>query len=567
MKTTLLSLVICFIATTAFAQWSTSSSTNTVVTNAAGCLDDSLDNPRTILITDALGNFFVTWSDKRSGIKNVYVQKFNSSGTAQWTANGIGIASSTNNYQVYPSVAADDAGGCAVVWADSAKTSATSFDIKAQRFNSTGTAQWAAGGINICNLNNHQITPKIISDGGGGYYISWCDERGTPGIGSIYIQRVNSAGAAQLTANGIIVTGSVVLFSEQHFLLKEGVNAVTVYGHYNGTNFDIKAQKYNSTGAAQWGASGVNIVATANEEAYFDAAIDNSGNVFAAWESYTPPNFAVADNYVQKINSAGLVQWAAAGVAVSTAVNDQFWPAVAPDNAGGVMVAWEDYSQDPANASSDVYMQKINLVGTAVFAANGIVVSNALNSQYTPRIVSDGSGGAVVSFPDFRNAAGLDLYAQRINNTGTPLWAVNGILAGSAANSQAGQDMLVSNSGTVIGFYDDRTTANCFNLYLQRLNFDGTLGNLATSVTDIIPLRDKIKVYPTLMHNVLVIENNNLFAVDMRLMDMNGRILFNQKIPAASKVNTNINHLAAGVYMSDYLLKDGRRVKLPLMKQ
>ena len=182
-------------------------------------------------------------------------------------------------------------------------------------------------------------------------------------------------------------------------------------------------------------------------------------------------------------------------------------------------------------------------------------------------ILSDGSGGAVVSFPDFRNAAGLDLYAQRINNTGTPLWTVNGILAGSAANSQAGQDMLVSNSGTVIGFYDDRTTANCFNLYLQRLNFDGTLGNLATSVTDIIPLRDKIKVYPTLMHNVLVIENNNLFAVDMRLMDMNGRILFNQKIPAASKVNTNINHLAAGVYMSDYLLKDGRRVKLPLMKQ
>lgn len=566
MKTGLLTIIICFFSITAFSQWSTISSANTVVTNAAGCLDDSLTNPRAAVITDAAGNFFVTWSDNRSGVKNVYVQKFNAAGVAQWTANGIRIAASTN-YQVYPQAAVDDAGGCTVVWADTAIGSATSFDIKTQRFNSSGTAQWTAGGITVCNLANHQASPKIISDGGGGYYISWSDERTTAGIGAMYIQRINSTGTAQLTANGVLVSGSVVYFPEQHFLLKENTNAVIVYSHYNGTDFDIKAQKYNTAGAAQWGASGVNVVATANEEAFADAAIDNSGNVFVAWESYPPPNFDVANTYVQKLNSSAAVQWAAGGVVVSNAVNDQFWPAVAPDNSGGVMVAWEDYSQDVSNSISDIYMQKFNAAGTAAFTANGIVVCNATNSQITPRIVSDGSGGVVISYPDLRDGLSFDLYAQRINSAGTAQWAANGIVAANAANFQLGEDMVVSNSGTIIGFYDDRTTSLCFNLYLQRINFDGTLGNLPTAVTDIIPLKDKIKVYPTLMHSELIIENNNAFTVEMRIMDMNGRIVIRQTVAANSKLTTNVNQLPAGVYLSDYLLKDGRRVKLPLMKQ
>ena len=566
MKSILLFFLVSVLSLPAFSQWTTSSLTNTVVMNAAGCLDDSLENPKARVITDAAGNFFVTWSDNRFGIKNVFVQKFNASGVAQWTANGIRVAGSTN-YQVYADVAADDAGGCAVVWADTAIGSLTSFDIKAQMFNSSGTAQWTIGGVTICNATNQQKTPKIISDGGGGYYTSWCDERTTAGVGAMYIQRINSSGVSQLTANGVLVTGSFVFFEEQHFLLKEGTNAVIVYGQYNGSDFDIKAQKYNTAGAAQWGATGINVVATANEEAYLDAAIDNSGNTFVSWESYAPPNYDVSNDYVQKINSAGTIQWAAGGVVASAAVNDQFWPSVGPDNAGGVSVTWEDYSQDVNNSISDIYMQKFNSAGTAAFAANGIVVCNAANEQYTPRIVSDGSGGSIISYPDFRTGTGIDIYTQRMNSSGVAQWTANGVVTANAANYQAGQNMVVSNSGVIIGFYDDRTTPFCSNLYLQRINFDGTLGNLATGITNINPLLDKIKVYPTLMHSTLIIENNNSFAVDMRMMDMNGKIVLNQKIAAGTKITTSVNHLAAGVYMSDYTLKDGRRVKLPLMKQ
>jgi hypothetical protein len=566
MKKPLLALAICFFSTLSFSQWSNNSAVNTVVMNAAGCIDDTADAPRAVIITDVLGNIFCTWSDKRSGAKNVYVQKFDAAGVAQWTANGIRIAASAN-YQVHPKVAADDAGGCTVVWADSV-SAANKYDIKAQRFNNTGTAQWTAGGINICNQANNQLTPRIIPDGSGGYYISWHDKRATiSGEGSIYIQRVNSAGAAQFAANGIILTNSFVVFSDQHFLIRENSNAVIVYSHYNGNTFDIKAQKFNTAGTTQWGAAGINVIATNNDEAYFDAAIDNSGNLFVSWESYPPPNYDISDALVQKINSAGVLQWNVNGVIASSAANDQWIPVVAPDNAGGVWVAWEDYRQDVNNLISDIYAQRITTAGSAALTANGVIVCNAANSQNAPKITTDGGTGMVVSFMDERSGSNFDIYAQRMNNAGVAQWANNGLVVANAPNSQVAQDMLVSNSGNIIGFFDDRATANCFKYYMQRLNFDGTLGALNTAVTDISPLTDKLKVYPTLMHSALLVENNNPFAVQMRLMDMNGKIVLQKIIGAGSRTPVNVQHLSAGAYLSDYILKDGRRVKLMLMKQ
>jgi hypothetical protein len=547
------------------AQWSTNSAVNTAVFNATGCMDDSLENARAVIVTDAVGNSFCTWSDNRSGTKNVYVQKFNAAGVAQWTVNGIRIAA-TAGYQIGARVVADNAGGCVVVWADSTE-SVTRYNIKAQKLNAVGTSQWTEGGIVLCNAANNQLNPRIINDGGGGYYVSWYDERVLAGVGSIYLQRINGSGVSQFTANGIVINNSVVLFPEQHFLLKENTNAIIVYSHYNGNNFDIKAQKINDAGVAQWIATGLNVIASNNEEAYFDAAVDNTGNLFVAWESYSPPNYDVGNIYVQKINSSGVLQWTPNGVVGSTAVNDQYWPAVAPDNAGGALVAWEDYSKDPTNVMSDIFVQKYNSNGSAAFKTNGIAVCDAPNSQYTPRIVSDGNGGAIICFTDERNGGIPDIYVQRINSNGTMPWPVNGIAIANAVNTQKGADMVVANNGVVAGFYDDRTTLLCFNYFLQRINLDGTLGELTTSVTDLNPLKDKLKVYPTLMQHSLWIDNQNAFSVEMRIIDIQGRVVLIKTLSPQSRTLINVTPLVSGIYWSDFLLKEGRRVKVVLMKQ
>lgn len=540
---------------------------NTTVTTAAGCADDSTYYPLSATVTDAAGNVFITWSDNRTGEYNIYVQKFNSDGVAQWTANGIRVAASASK-QLSPALAADGAGGCAISWADSAGTTG-GYEIKAQYLNANGNAQWTAAGIAVCSTVNNQLYPKIISDGAGGYYISWYDERTTAGVGAIYYQRLNSAGTAQYTANGLVVTGSNVEndFASQHFLLADNGNAVEVWSQFTGNNYDIKAQKYNSAGVAQWTATGVSVSSSSNFEVYYNAVMDNASNLYITWESYSAPDYGVADVYAQKINSAGALQWGSNAKLICGANNDQWTPVVAPDNAGGAFFAWQDYRNDPNGFIADIYAQKVNAAGAVVFAANGVAVSTATNDQLFPAIVYDNTGNAIISFMDYRTGTELNLYAQKINGSGVAQWTADGIPVANAANNQVIMQSVAVNSGAILAFYDDRSTLGCYKPFLQRLNFDGSLGNVTTAVPDIITARDKLKVYPTLMHTTLIAENNNAYAVPMRIMDISGRVVWQQTLPAYSRTSTDVSRLPAGVYLSDYLLKDGQRVKLPLVKQ
>src|SRR5262249_51400896 len=47
--------------------------------------------------------------------------------------------------------------------------------------------------------------------------------------------------------------------------------------------------------------------------------------------------------------------------------------------------------------------------------------------QANPVIVSDGAGGAIVAWQDFRNAGDYDIYVQRVNAAGVPQWTANGV--------------------------------------------------------------------------------------------------------------------------------------------
>jgi hypothetical protein len=48
------------------------------------------------------------------------------------------------------------------------------------------------------------------------------------------------------------------------------------------------------------------------------------------------------------------------------------------------------------------------------------VVSAAASEQSAAAIVSDGAGGAIVAWQDYRGGMGADIYAQRILATGVP---------------------------------------------------------------------------------------------------------------------------------------------------
>ncbi len=70
------------------------------------------------------------------------------------------------------------------------------------------TPQWTPGGVAITNTNstiNNTYPPLATADGAGNTFVAWLDNRNSTNR-DIYIQKFNSSGVAQWTANGVRLT-------------------------------------------------------------------------------------------------------------------------------------------------------------------------------------------------------------------------------------------------------------------------------------------------------------------------------------------------------------------------
>src|SRR5438067_943405 len=72
-----------------------------------------------VLAPDGAGGVFVAWEDARSGILSVYAQHLTSSGAivTGWPADGLKICSA-NSTQQAPAIASDGSGGAFIAWQD-----------------------------------------------------------------------------------------------------------------------------------------------------------------------------------------------------------------------------------------------------------------------------------------------------------------------------------------------------------------------------------------------------------------------------------------------------------------
>ena len=106
------------------------------------------------------------------------------------------------------------------------------------------------------------------------------------------------------------------------------------------------------------------------------------------------------------------------------------------------------------------------------WTANGTLLSSAASDQFEPTIAPDGAGGAVVAWADFRDGTSYDIYAQHLLTSGVdPAWTTNGTLLCNATNNQRGPTIIADGEGAIVTWYDARTGTN--DIYAQRVYFCG----------------------------------------------------------------------------------------------
>ena len=143
---------------------------------------------------------------------------------------------------------------------------------------------------------------------------------------------------------------------------------------------------------------------------------DGKGGTVVVWEDYrTGKDW---DVYTQRIDASGNIVWDASGVAICRAGDNQRRFRIVR-NANKIIVVWNDRR---ARTNWDVYAQAIDLSGKILWAEGGVPVCTTPAGQTTREILSDGAGGVIVMWSQWR-----DLYMQRIDANGNSAWGIDGI--------------------------------------------------------------------------------------------------------------------------------------------
>jgi hypothetical protein len=180
---------------------------------------------------------------------------------------------------------------------------------------------------------------------------------------------------------------------------------------------------------------------------------------------------------VASLSGVVLADWptdASTNAPVVTADYNQGSHRVIADGSGGFFAVWKDYREDSENTLADIYAQRFDADGNPLWAINGVPVCNDAYNQEAPKICLDGSGGCIISWEDQRSGDDEQrIYAQRLNESGIPQWIHNGIMVSQSPPDDEYQycPWLVSDSqgGAIISWYIEND-----GIYLQRLSSSGS---------------------------------------------------------------------------------------------
>ena len=342
--------------------------------------DDFRVNDDTIAIqsspdidVDPSGNFLVTWESQKNSDYNIYAQRFNS--LCQPLNTNFLVNDSTSGNQKSPACAEGFNGVSIIVWQDSRNGN---YDIYEQKYNSSGNTIGSNFKVNDNPGNSSQQEPAL--EFYSNLVICWQDER--EGNLDIFHQLYNSLGL-ELDSNLKINDNADSTQYRPSVAVESMGNFVVVWQDQRNGNFDIYGQRYNSSGNTLGGNFKVIEDIGNFYQGYPKVACDKRGNFVVVWQDQRNGDY---DIYAQRYNSSGVK------IEVNFRINDdmgnsyQGQPDVAMDGAGSFAVVWKDKRE----GNYDIYAQRYSSNGNPDGKNYKVNNSPDLNEQSQPAVAAKG---------------------------------------------------------------------------------------------------------------------------------------------------------------------------------
>ncbi len=468
-----LALFVFALVAPALAAWPDDPTVNVPVSLAQGAKSD------VFVVTDGAGGAIVAWEDQRTDDRDLYAQRVAANGTVLWTADGVPVCTAAGDQALYHSststtgftpLVSDGTGGAWIVWQDERAFAARARDVYVQHLDAGGHALLTTNGVAVAARTGMEDQPTACRDGADGLIVVWQDKNDDPVFYDIHAQRIDGGGQPLWNGGQSLPVVAFAWDQDGPTVCADGQGgAFVAWSDARDDVGDVYAQRLDTAGTALWTANGIPVATGSGGQDAITARRAEDGDVLLAWvdrRSGSP------DIYGQKLAAAnGAPRWTAGGSTVCTAAESQYRPALDTDGASGAVVAWFDYrdaSGPPWNLN--IYAQRITAAGAPAWALNGVAVCAALDAQRDVDLVADGSGGAFLAWEDNRSGTGLeDIYAQHVDDAGRPQWADDGVAVCVAPGNQQRPDLVRGADGIIVTWPDDRDSLYEPDVYCDRV--------------------------------------------------------------------------------------------------
>jgi len=231
-------------------------------------------------------------------------------------------------------------------------------------------------------------------------------------------------------------------------------------------------------------------------------------------------------------------QWDDNGIKVADATTSFLGLDAVSDDSGRVYFAYQDTSL----GDIDIFLQKLDQTGNFTWTGTGITVINAADNQEYPSIAADISGGVFVAWQD---NVDNKIYIQHIDKNGTKLWNESGVKVCTENSPQSEVKIASDNNGGVfLVWKDKRNGSSNADIFIQ--HFDGT-GNRSWLDTGV-----PVTTAGGNQSNYKIINTQNSELIVVWVDERNGnRDIYTQKISSSGTAEWTSNGTALVTNSSD----------------
>ena len=190
---------------------------------------------------------------------------------------------------------------------------------------------------------------------------------------------------------------------------------------------------------------------------------DGAGSAIITWNMIAGSPVTSWEVLAQKVDTSGTTLWGP-GVSVGHKLTDELYPDIVSDGAGGAIITWFD--RDDWN----IYAQMLDASGAPLWGTYGVGVCTYSHDQTNPRITTDGAGGAIVAWEDRRDGW-WGVYTQSVDLTGSLLWDPDGVAVCTVAGDQLEIQMVPDGGGGAVLTWEDYRSEQ--GIYAQRVDGGG----------------------------------------------------------------------------------------------